>query len=212
MRPTVNWSELPADQLIQACTTSPIHGAWDEFMRRYHAVITAAAARVSRHWGNGTSDEIDDVVQEIYLKLCADRGRILREFRSSQPDAIFGFLKVVATNTARDFYRQKTADKRGAAQTETLTEVSDRVGWLDDLDRRVTLAELQQLLFARTQNENGIRDRAIFQFYYRDGMTAAAIAQLPGVGLNPKGVEGVLHRLTRAIREAVTNAQELGAS
>jgi RNA polymerase sigma-70 factor (ECF subfamily) len=212
MRPTVNWSEMPVDQLILGCTTSPLHGAWDEFMRRYHAVVTSAAIRVARNRGNGTSEEIDDVVQEIYLKLCADHGRILREFRSSQPDAIFGFIKVVATNTARDFFRQKTAGKRGAAQTETITDMSERIGLANDLDRRLTLAELQRLLFARTQHENGARDRAIFQFYYRDGMTASAIAQLPGVGLNPKGVEGVLHRLTRALREAVINAQELGAS
>ena len=46
-------------------------------MRRYHAIIVASALRVSRRWGMGTSEEVDDVVQEIYLKFWADDGRVL---------------------------------------------------------------------------------------------------------------------------------------
>lgn len=181
-------------------------------MRRYHSVITSAAVRVSRQWGDGSPDEIDDVVQEIYLKFCADQGRVLAGFRSREQDAIFGFVKVVATNTARDFFRHKTAGKRGASRTQALTEIAERIGLPSDIERRITLSEIHRLLVAITQNDNGARDRAIFQFYYRDGMTAQAISQLPGVWLNPKGVEGVLHRLTRTIREAAANPQETGAS
>ena len=182
-------------------------------MRRYHGVISSAAIRVSRHWGSGSPDEVDDVVQEIYLKMCANGGRVLSGFRSTNTDAIYGFIKVVATNAAQDFFRQKAADKRGAANTDSIPDLSDHAGIFHDLDRKVTLSELHRILIARTQNENGPRDRTIFQLYYRDGMTAAAIAELPGMGLNPKGVEGVLYRLTQSIREAVMNPnpQEMGA-
>jgi RNA polymerase sigma factor (sigma-70 family) len=211
-RQIVNFAELPADQLIRACVTSQSSGAWEEFMRRYHSVITAAAVRVSRQWGDGSPDEIDDVVQEIYLKFYADRARVLAGFRSPAQDAIFGFVKVVATNTARDFFRHKTAGKRGVQQTQALTEIAELIGKPGDAERQVTLGEINRLLLANTQGENGVRDRAIFQFYYRDGMTAQAISQLPGVGLNPKGVEGVLHRLIKAIRDSAVNSQEMGAS
>ena len=93
-----------------------MHGAWEEFMRRYHGVISSAAIRVSRHWGSGSPDEVDDVVQEIYLKMCANGGRVLSGFRSTNTDAIYGFIKVVATNAAQDFFRQKAADKRGGSE------------------------------------------------------------------------------------------------
>jgi RNA polymerase sigma-70 factor, ECF subfamily len=40
----------------------------------------------------------------------------------------------------------------------------------------------------------------IFWLYYRDGLTARAIAQLPGIRLSVKGVESTIHRLTRRVR------------
>jgi RNA polymerase sigma-70 factor (ECF subfamily) len=206
----MNWPELPVDQLLQACVKSEVSGAWEEFIRRFHVVITAAAVRVSRHWGSGAAEEIDDIIQEIYLKFCADRGQVLAGFRMSQPDAIYSFIKTVATNTARDFYRRQNAAKRGSAVTQTLDEISNCARLPVDIERQVTLGQLHDLLDINTQGENGSRDRAIFRFYYRDGMTAQAISQLPGVRLNPKGVEGVLHRLTSAVRKSVGGTQEIG--
>jgi len=180
-------------------------------MRRYHPVITSAAIRVSRRWGVGSSEEIDDVVQEIYLKMCVDEARILGGFRAPQPEAVFSYVKVVATNVAHDYFRRRAAVKRGVLQTTSLSECDDRVSIPDDFERRLTLAQLDRLLVAQTQNANGTRDRVIFRLYFRQGMTAQAISQLPGIALNPKGVEGVLYRLTNAIRGAIENSQETGA-
>lgn len=180
-------------------------------MRRYHSVITAAAIRVSRQWGNGTPDEIDDIVQEIYLKFCAEKCRILREFHATQQEAIFGFIKVIATNTARDVFRKSHAVKRGTVITQQLTEVSEQIGLSTDMDRTVFLSQLRQLLIAVTQSETGDRDRAIFQFRYRDDMTVDAISKMPGIELTPKGVDAVLHRLIKSMREVVNNPQETKA-
>ena len=207
----MNWPELPPDRLLEACAKPTVGGAWEEFMRRYHPVITSAALRVSRRWGTGSSGEIDDVVQEIYLKLCADGGRILGSFRASQPEAVFGYVKVVATNIAHDFFRHQSAAKRGVLQTVSLAESNAQASLPDRMERRLNLAQLDRLLTALTQNENGARDRAIFRLYFRQGMTAQAISELPGVSLNAKGVEGVLYRLTRALRKVISNPQEMGA-
>jgi RNA polymerase sigma-70 factor, ECF subfamily len=207
---TVNWQELPTEQLIRACATPLSGGAWEEFVRRFHPLITASAVRVSRRWSNGTPDEIDDVVQEIYLKLCTDRRRILTGFHAPQQAAIFGYIKVVATNIAHDFFRQRSAVKRGVALTSTLDEASQSA-LPDQLEQRLTLEQLDRILIAHTQTENGSRDRAIFRLYYRQGMTAQAISTLPGVGLSAKGVEAVLYRLTKNIRSAMTLTQDKGA-
>jgi RNA polymerase sigma-70 factor (ECF subfamily) len=210
----VNWPGLPADELIRACATAASRKAWEEFIERYHGVITSAAVRVSRRWGDGSSEEIDDVVQEIYLKLYTDRARIFAEFQASHPDAAFGFIKVVATNAARDFFRSKTAGKRGAAVTDALAESSQHVQGPAGLERSVSVGELYRLVDKHTQYANGSRDRAIFHLYYRDGMTAQAISTLPGLDLNVKGVEAVLHRLTKVIRDAVADVdpqQESGS-
>jgi RNA polymerase sigma-70 factor, ECF subfamily len=180
-----------------------VSGAWEEFMRRFHPVITSAAVRVSRRWGVCAPGEVDDVVQEIYLKLCSDRERILGTFNAPQHDAAFGYVKVVAINIAHDFFRQRGAVKRGFFQTTVLMEGQEPVSLPDDIERKLTLVELDRFLVTATQTETGPRDRAIFNLYFKQGLTAQAIALLPGVSLTVKGVEAVVHRLTRAIRNAI---------
>ncbi len=48
------------------------------------------------------------------------------------------------------------------------------------------------------------RDRKIFWLYYQRGLTAKDIAELPSIGLNAKGVESCIYRLTKAVRLEVT--------
>jgi RNA polymerase sigma-70 factor (ECF subfamily) len=181
-------------------------------MRRYHPVLTAAAIRVSRQWGHSAPDEIDDIVQEIYLRICADNARILTRFSDSRPDAMFGYLKVVATNIGHDFFRRRSAAKRGAEMTSSVQEAALLPAPFEDMERRLSLSEIDDMLVSHTdQKDNGRRDRTVFRLYYRQGLTAQAIADLPGIGLTSKGVEGVLLRLTRAIRQAFGEPQELGA-
>jgi len=199
---------MSAARLFQACGEPNAADAWREFMQRYHAIVTAAAIRVSRQWGQGTSSEVDDLVQEIYLHLCNNNAKILTGFSDPRPEACFGYLKVVATNIARDYFRRRAAIKRGTSQTAQLDEATHVATPPVDFERRLTLAEIDATLVEQTQKSNGERDRAVFKLYYQQGMTAQAIAGLPGIGLNPKGVEGVLHRLTRAIRISLGQAQE----
>jgi RNA polymerase sigma-70 factor (ECF subfamily) len=212
----VDWSNISADRLMQSCTQLGSIDAWAEFIRRYHSVLTSAAVRVSRRWGCGTSDEIDDVVQEIYLRLCADAASILATFRDPRADAIFGFLKVVSTNIAHDYFRRRSALKRGTRiavnvkNIDSLPAISSDAAWAI-LDRRLTLEEIDVMLLTYTTGEKGPRDRAVFNFYYRHGMTAQAIAELPGIGLTSKGVEAVLYRLIKAIRQGMTGVQEKSA-
>jgi RNA polymerase sigma-70 factor (ECF subfamily) len=208
----VDWPSFPPDRLAQACAQAGSAEAWEEFMRRYHPVITAAAVRASRQWGQGFASEIDDIVQEIYLRICGDGARLLTNFRNPRPEAMFGYMKVVATNIAHDYFRKKTAAKRGARSTSSTEVVGDIPAPFRDLTRQISLAEIDRVLLNHTeQSENGRRDRIVFQLYYRQGFTSQAISELPGIELNSKGVEGVLHRLTKAIRAAIGQTQEMGA-
>jgi RNA polymerase sigma-70 factor (ECF subfamily) len=181
-------------------------------MRRYHPILIAAAVRVSRQWGTGTGEETDDIVQEIYLRMCGEGGRVLVSFRDPRPEAIFGYLKVIATNIAHDFFRKKNAAKRGAEKTASVEQAAHLPAPLEDMDRLLSLSEIDEALEAHTrEKENGRRDRIVFRLYYRYGLTAQGIAELPGIGLNPKGVEGVLHRLTKAVRQSFDQPRGLGS-
>ena len=172
-------------------------------MRRYHPLLTAAAIRVSRRWGKGTPDEIDDILQDIYMKLCSGRASVLTSFQSDTPGEEFGYLKVVATNQAHDYCRRRSANKRGAWRTESLEDARGLAAADVNLEQRLALAEVDKALLDHTKAQNGSRDRGIFRLYYQQGMTAKAIAKLPGMELSQKGVESVLQRLTEAIRQTL---------
>jgi RNA polymerase sigma-70 factor (ECF subfamily) len=45
------------------------------------------------------------------------------------------------------------------------------------------------------------RNTRIFWLHYRVGLSARNIADLPGIGLTTKGVESILLRITKELRE-----------
>jgi len=178
---------------------------------RYHSLFVAAASRVSRRWGDQQAGEANDIVQEIYLRIYSDRDHILTGCRGATTPAIFAYLKVVAINAAHDYCRRRSARKRSSRNMVDLSEFPEAGGFEGDLHQRLVLSDVDRLLAQSTSGVNGPRDRAIFRLYYNHGMTAQAISDLPGVALSAKGVEGVLHRLTRTIRREMGKTQEISA-
>jgi RNA polymerase sigma-70 factor (ECF subfamily) len=201
----VNWTSLNNEELVEACIDTGNLAAWEEFVRRFRPVIAGTVMRTVRRFGEHAPQLIDDLIQETYLKICANRCRILREFKPQAPDAIFGLLKTVAFSVAQDHFRGGVAVKRGAGRREIALEtyansaVAGRDG-LPAAEREVLLREIDEQLAALTDPAARDRDLQIFWLYYRHGMTARAIAQIPGIDLTQKGVESVIQRLTCHIR------------
>jgi len=193
-----NWALTPSE-LLQRCMDSGDREAWEEFVRRYRKTIALIVLRVSRIWNESSTLIIDDLVQETFVKLCEDDCRVLREFRSEQPQGLQGFLKVLAANLAQDHFRALNATKRGVALTCSASEASPagNNAALEAVDQAVLFKEIEEFLNAtRTRQKH----QAVFWLYYRDGMTAKAIASASGLGLSTKGVESVILRLTRQVR------------
>ena len=72
---------------------------------------------------------MDDLIQETYLKLCADEYRLLRAYDPKHPDAIYGYLKVITANVVHDRFKALHSEKRGGDQiVEDLTTLENRSG------------------------------------------------------------------------------------
>ena len=197
----MNWSNLNSEQLIRACIASADAPAWEEFVRRFRPVIAGTVLRTARRFGTTAPDLIDDLIQETYLKICADRCRILREFRSEDADAIFGLLKTVAFSVAQDHFKGILTIKRGSGRKETPIDsmIENAIAGdegVSHVERAILLREIDDYL----KTVAGERDRQIFWLRYRHGMTSRAIALIPGIGLTEKGVESVIQRLTDQVR------------
>jgi RNA polymerase sigma-70 factor (ECF subfamily) len=111
----MDYKSLSSQDLIQQCVSNEYSAAWQEFVRRFTPLIAGVVARAAMRWTKASASLVDDLVQETYLKLCADEFRRLREFQSRHEDAIYGFLKTVAYNVAFDNFKLQGASKRGAS-------------------------------------------------------------------------------------------------
>jgi|HubBroStandDraft_6_1064221.scaffolds.fasta_scaffold142199_1 RNA polymerase sigma-70 factor (ECF subfamily) len=204
----LDYATLSSDELVLACLTSGDETAWLEFMRRFHSLIARVVQRVARKWGENSSQVVDDLIQDTYLKLCAERARLLLSLKQVHGDATYGYLKVFTANLVHDHFKASRSAKRGGGRAAA--SIDDEVGSDSSrdsksaqtlLDREVLIGQLDDCLQAVSAGPSSERDRKIFWLYYRAGLTASAIAGLPAVGLTTKGVESTILRLTRLVRE-----------
>jgi RNA polymerase sigma-70 factor (ECF subfamily) len=199
-------STIAASELVRRCWQEGTPLLWEEFVKRFHPTVAAVAMRRARVWGETRSDVVADLIQEIFLKLSSNQGRLLREFEPQHPDAFFGYLKVVTVNFVNDYFKATLADKRGkGVELLPLNEVEHRASaslgrGLSATELKLLCDEMDSLLRKLLPEETAERDRTIFWLYYRTGLTAGAIAGLPSISMNPKSVESVIHRLTHLLR------------
>lgn len=73
--------------------------------RRLHGLVARVICRIAERMGDCSRQTVDDLIQETYLKLCADNSRILRNFDHRHDGAFLGFVQVMAANVARDHFR-----------------------------------------------------------------------------------------------------------
>jgi RNA polymerase sigma-70 factor (ECF subfamily) len=191
--------EIPIRELLQLCLSTDAEEHWRKFVRRTQPLIASVIINTVRRWKQPDPSLVDDLIQETYVKLFANNRKALRSIKNEYENTIFGFLKVVASNVVRDHFRQPVnkADE---------IELSDAVLPLDP-DERERLEFLDKkeqvkgILATLSSSDTYDRDAAIFCFFYEQGYTAKEISLLPTVALTVKGVEAVLFRLTRYVRE-----------
>lgn len=200
---------LPINDLARACARSTNAMEWEELLRRCAPICSLVAARVARLWlGSSNPSVVDDIVQEIFLKLCEQERRILRDFKPRGDDSFLGLLRIVSASVANDYFRRQYSAKRGGkVVTVTLNDapaaiVPEAPQGSAGMEKAVLYSELDR----RLRSAPGIiaeRDRTIFWLYYLQGLTAEEIAELPVAGLSAKGVESALHRVTTWLRKEI---------
>ena len=75
-------------------------GAWETFVRRYGGLVVAAVRGVARE-----TTEVEDLVQEVFLRLCRDDFRLLRTYDPARA-RLSTWITIVARSTARDALRR----------------------------------------------------------------------------------------------------------
>jgi RNA polymerase sigma-70 factor, ECF subfamily len=208
------YSSTSPEELVRLCSASGDSEAWQEFVRRFHRLIASVVLHTASRLGDPSIEIADDLIQDTYLKLCANNFRLLRDFDSHHPEAIFGYIKVVTANVVRDHFKSLHSEKRGAGQImetpELFVPIADGsgLGGAVAIERRVLIKDVQRHLELCTAGPEQARNCRIFWLYYQAGLAASAIATLPEVNLTTKGVESLILRITRDLRERMAISKQ----
>ena len=181
------------EALLAECADLRDAQAWERFIAMFNPLIVATVVRTIRRYGFDGAGLCDDLAQEVYLKLSANRARVLREFKPRYPGAVFGYLRVIAANVVHDHFKSKLG--KHPEQSALPKDLAGK----DDVEWRLLIRDIDDLLKKPPASE---RDRQIFWLYYRQGLSAKQIAAISSLHLTIKGVESVIVRLNQLVRKA----------
>jgi RNA polymerase sigma-70 factor (ECF subfamily) len=85
--------------------------AWDRFVIRFAGLISAAIRHVT-----GPGGEVDDIAQDVFLRLCKDDFRLLRQFDPRRA-GVSTWLTIVARSVALDALRRRRAPTQALDDT-----------------------------------------------------------------------------------------------
>jgi RNA polymerase sigma-70 factor, ECF subfamily len=200
--------ETSIRDLLHVCLSSDEQEHWGEFVRRTQPLISSVIINTVRRWKTPAPSLVDDLIQEMYLKLFANDKKALRAIKNEYENTIFGYLKVIASNVVRDHFRQQVnkADEIELSDAVLPPGPQDRER-LEFLHKK---EEIKGVLETLSASETYHRDVAIFWLFYEQGYTAKEISLLPAIGLTVKGVEAVMFRMARYARERLGGRPKTG--
>jgi RNA polymerase sigma factor (sigma-70 family) len=152
--------------------------AWEGFVRRYGGLIVAAVRGLAPVQG-----DVEDLTQEVFVRLCKDRFRLLRTYDPARA-ALSTWLTIVARSTARDALRRRRLD---SVPIEAVPEAQLAIDFVEPV-RKLKLPEA--LLSPR--------QREILGMLYDREMDVAEIART--LGIDAQTVRSAHHKAMLKLR------------
>ena len=168
---------MPQDALPDALLNGDAT-AWESFVRRYGGLIVAAVRGIAQSHG-----EVEDLTQEVFVRLCKDDFRLLRNYDPARA-GLSTWLTIVARSTARDALRRRRAE---SVPIEAVPEAQLAVDPVEPVQK----LKLPEALLSPRQRE-------ILAMLYDREMDVADIAR--ALGIDPQTVRSAHHKAMIKLR------------
>src|SRR5262249_57170674 len=90
--------EIPIRELLHLCLGSEDQELWQQFVRRTQPLIANVIINTLRRWRGPAPSLVDDLIPDVYLPLFAGDRTALRGIPNEHDNAIFVYLKAVASS------------------------------------------------------------------------------------------------------------------
>jgi RNA polymerase sigma factor (sigma-70 family) len=152
--------------------------SWGAFVRRYAALIVSAVRGVA-----ATPGDVEDLTQEVFVRLCKDDFRLLRTYDPTRA-ALSTWITIVARSTARDAMRRRRPD---SVPIDTVPEVHLKIDAVEPAPK----LKLPEALLSPRQRE-------ILGMLYDAEMDVAEIATK--LGIDRQTVRSAHHKAMLKLR------------
>ena len=204
--------DISSSELLRECGRKLTDRVlWQKFQERFQKLIFMYLLRGLRYRAasEDTTDLMNDLAQDVYMRLVQNDGRMLRSFKGNTDFSVMAFLARVSVSAVTDYHRYQSAGKRQAAQVISIDEARQAAatfpGEAAELDFAAILGwiDVERLVDSDMDRKHATRNVLIFKLHYIDGFTPAEIAQFPGFELAESGIEVVLQRLKTRLQKRI---------
>jgi RNA polymerase sigma factor (sigma-70 family) len=135
--------------LVRRCAAGD-RAAWDQFILRTRSAIHRGASVALRKFRAVDGEELDNVLQQVYVELLRENGKTLRTFRGTSD--LEGWVSIIAMRSALRLMRRRAPEAPlpellPAAPASAPGEGAERTEFLDRLDAALrTLAPHERRL------------------------------------------------------------------
>ena len=187
---------MDADErsLVESCIRGDTR-AWETLVRVYGpSIYSAARFTLRRVLGSSAEEDVENVVQTVFVALCDKDMRRLRSFQGRS--RFRTWLTSVTTRFALNHIR--TEKRKGALKYCSL-ELSFEERFLRDDSTGISVEERNRLFEGLEQLPS--RERLLLKLFYFDGASYQSIAKMLQVQVN--SVSPLLVRAKEALRKEV---------
>ena len=177
--------------------------AWAVFHRDCApSVRQAVLAAFLRRRGRATPDDVENLVQKVFLHLLEDGGRRLRSFQGKSRLATW--LSVVAARLVLNALEGESArDTHETAAGDWIEAV--RQEGAPDTPARRALRDEERLAIGRVLRRLPARDQVLLRMIHQEGLSYAETAR--AIGVNPHSIAPLLQRARARFRAAAAEHQ-----
>jgi len=205
-------------QLVQAIAREPGNDlAWREFIHRFHKEVCRTIYYQWKELGYATdSAHVEDLAQEVYIKLLHNDCRALKNFRSDYENAIHKYLKKTAISVVYTYYQADVAKKRrppgGKISLDALMELgivpADPV---DPSGLDHVKSEIKDCLVAiLRESRHATRDRVIMKFRIFEGFKPEEIISHLGFKISLKRIANIIAEILPELRRCLSQKGIIG--
>ena len=221
----LNFSQLSNEQLISICREQHSNSnlfdlAWVEFKIRFDQYIRLYIKKTIRMVNPGAENYqelLEDLIQEVYLKLLSEDCQALKEFRGGKENSFLAYLARISANIVMERGRRGQANKRRAitisiekmlSSSESCSYagrsvIKDHLSHSNDPISTIYAQEIRDLLEQVLTGPNRERDKQIFELWAVDGFTYQEIAHMGFFSLQETSIDSIIRRTRSKLLKAL---------